>query len=222
MNVVSFVTGKGGAGKTTMAITLGTGLMLMGNSVLFIETDPQRSIATLWLLQQSGEVQELYSVAYSDGSDLEDLIALGRENGYEWCIIDGYPSHKAEDLAVYAQIIAQSNIVVVVLGNCMLDYHAAMPTIEIAKELESANRTGRVIRGLQTRVDPRLAKPGFIDDAAKELGIEIMNTVIGSRASFVRRSNVGETVFDEKTSASSYKDAIGFVNEIISLTEGVS
>ena len=72
--VFALVNQKGGVGKTTTAINLGTGLAAMGRKVLLVDLDPQGNASTGLGIERSRRAQGTYEVLLG-GVAIENAIA---------------------------------------------------------------------------------------------------------------------------------------------------
>ena len=78
MKVFSFINQKGGVGKTTSVVTLGSGFARHGYKTLLVDCDPQGHIATQLGLEKAPGLRRWYY----DEESLEQVMTAARENLY--------------------------------------------------------------------------------------------------------------------------------------------
>lgn len=76
MKVFAFINQKGGVGKTTSVVTLGSGLALRGYRTLIVDCDPQGHVATQLGLPKSPGLRRWYY----DEEPLEQVVVQVRDN----------------------------------------------------------------------------------------------------------------------------------------------
>ena len=89
--VISFISRKGGTGKTTNAINLATTLNHMGTRVLLIETDANYTLNTLRKMElfKSKEGKPSFDIQSSlDDKVAEELIALKTNKKLDFILVD--------------------------------------------------------------------------------------------------------------------------------------
>lgn len=92
MNIISFVTQKGGTGKSTLALSLAVKAEASGEKVCVLDLDPQGTSAA-WFETRSRETPPV--VGMDDIPDLDQALANLAKNGFTLTIIDtaGVDSH---------------------------------------------------------------------------------------------------------------------------------
>lgn len=89
--VISFISRKGGTGKTTNAINLATTLFEMGHRVLLIETDSNFTLNTLRKMEQfkDEESEKTFEILSSNDHEVADELAKIRETSKaQYIIVD--------------------------------------------------------------------------------------------------------------------------------------
>jgi len=81
MKVISVVSQKGGAGKTTSALAIGQGLIKDGRRVLYIDMDYQCSLTDM-LGGQDGSRMTIYDILTTDRPQLRDGLIATDYGGY--------------------------------------------------------------------------------------------------------------------------------------------
>lgn len=84
MKAITFVTQKGGSGKSTLCISLAIAAQEAGHSVCILEMDRQATISD-WAEHRTRESPE---VAQIDAAQLEGVIKQLRETAYDYVFID--------------------------------------------------------------------------------------------------------------------------------------
>ena len=84
MRMLSLLSRKGGAGKTTIGIHLAVTAQETGRRVLLIDTDPQKS-ATRWFEARPNETPELVATTTER---LPDVLKAARDDGVDLVVVD--------------------------------------------------------------------------------------------------------------------------------------
>lgn len=84
MKVITFVTQKGGSGKTTLAVNCAVAAGLKRKKVLIVDLDPQGS-AEGWYQDRDADSPKLVKI---DSWSLPDAIVSAKANGFDYVLID--------------------------------------------------------------------------------------------------------------------------------------
>ena len=89
--VISFISRKGGTGKTTNAINLATSLHHLGKKVILVETDTNYTLNTLRKMEQfksKAENGNFDIVGSQDHDVAEELVAMKQRRGTDVVVVD--------------------------------------------------------------------------------------------------------------------------------------
>jgi chromosome partitioning protein len=124
MHVVSVLSEKGGAGKTTIAVNLATAFHLSGTDTLLVDADPQAT-ARDWGAASEADTPPVAGV--DRGSIQEDVPRLAEK--FELVVIDGAP--RLERL--YVSAVDVSDLVLVPVRPSAADIWSAETIIEVCR-----------------------------------------------------------------------------------------
>lgn len=125
MQVWTFTTQKGGAGKTTLATNLAVAATLAGEKALLIDTDPQES-SVKWWQRRDAEAPSLIKLK---PSEVSEGIQLARQQGFTLVIIDTAGRESVED----NQAVLQATFCLVPCQPSIADIEAVYPTVDMLK-----------------------------------------------------------------------------------------
>ncbi|MCM2294682.1 ParA family protein [Allorhizobium sp. BGMRC 0089] len=217
MTIISFMTTKGGGGKTTSALLTATILAEQGARVCVFDADPNQPIVE-WA-ETANKPEKLTVIGDVTEENIQELIET-HEQTAQFVIIDLEGS--ANLTAAYA--MAVSDAILVPLQGSKLDAKEAIKTISFIKRQEKNQR-----RILPTRVFWARMPPAYITKAARELaaqfegaGIQFMNTRLIEREAFKGIVNFGQTLStltnaDVPGLDKARENAMTFVAELIDL-----
>lgn len=219
MPVISFATSKGGAGKTSSSIILGTTLC-EGADVVLVDADPA---ARLIRWSKRAPLPPRLSVLQSRGEKhIQDEIAEARARA-AFVIVDleGTASR------LNAFVVAESDLVVVPMGDEQQDADDAIETLAMLRQEGRALRRDIPAAVLFCRT--KAAVKSRLERAINEQirgGVTSYSVELKTRTAFSALHNVGGTLRDmDPTDVSGVSKAIenaqAFAAETIDLLEGV-
>lgn len=130
MKVLSFVTQKGGSGKSTLCISLAVAAQESGHSVCILEMDRQAT-ASEWLTARKSKYPE---VAQLDATVLEPALVNLRAAGFNYVFIDT----PGVDNPATTAAIRCSDLCIVPCRPTPADLRAFKPTLAAIQRLEKA------------------------------------------------------------------------------------
>jgi chromosome partitioning protein len=139
--IISFISRKGGTGKTTNAINLATTLHHMGKRVLLIETDANYTLNTLRKMEvfKAKEGKTTFDIRSSlDDKVAEELIALKADRKIDFILVDS--AGKTTDEGI-KKLCLVSDVVIVptsLTQNDLLVTYQTVTDIGPARELNPA------------------------------------------------------------------------------------
>ena len=125
MNVIVIASQKGGAGKSTLALHLGTAADIR---TVLLDMDPQQTLAKWWGKRPSDQP----ALAEATIGGLSSKLQLLQAEGYELCIVDTPPAITASITAV----IELADLVLIPVRPSPADLWAIGGTIDIARKAE--------------------------------------------------------------------------------------
>ena len=125
MKTVAILSGKGGAGKTTLAVHLGVAAERAGRTTAIIDLDPQASALT-W---KDNRENDTPAVVSAQASRLPQLLKTAADSGADIVFIDTAPHSESAGLTA----ARAAELVLIPCRPAILDLHAIGATVEIAR-----------------------------------------------------------------------------------------
>lgn len=178
MPVIVIASPKGGAGKSTTAVLLGTELAYAGANVTFLDCDPNGSL-TLWAERAS--LPERVTVLSSIGE--ADIIKTIRNHDQDGSVVvvdlEGVASR------LVSRAISQADLVITPMRATTLDATIGVRALSlIAEEEEALNRTIRhAVVFTMTRAIRSKQHTG-IDQSLKSQGVDVIEPSLMERVAF--------------------------------------
>ena len=130
MKVISFVSQKGGSGKTTLAVSCAVAAQSAGQKVVIFDMDPQAS-AEAWYQTREEETPNLVRVT---SQQLEEAVTRAEGAGFELIFIDT----AGRDEPTTAAAIRASDLCIIPCRPTPADMKATPATIATINRLEKA------------------------------------------------------------------------------------
>lgn len=125
MKKIAFMSQKGGSGKSTLAVHVAVAANEGGETVVIIDTDPQKS-ATKW---GESRTQDTPIVATVPGTELSRALGLAESEGMTFAIIDTAP-HATPDAT---RIAGTADLVLIPCRPSAFDLGAITSSVNIVK-----------------------------------------------------------------------------------------
>lgn len=180
MKKIAFLAQKGGSGKTTLAVHTAVAATEAGESVVVIDTDPQKS-ATVWGDARS---QEVPIVATAAASELGRVLEAADQERMTLAIVDTAP-HAAPDAT---RIVSAVDLVAIPVRPTAFDIAAAGSAVDIVKA--AGVRAVFVLSACPFR-SPEIAETRTV---LAEYGLPIAPVEIIDRRAFARAVATGRAV----------------------------
>ncbi len=180
MKKVAFLSQKGGSGKTTLAVHTAVAAAEAGESVVVIDTDPQKS-ATVWGAARS---QDTPIVATTAASDLGRVLEAAYQEHMTLAIVDTAP-HAAPDAT---RIVRAVDLVLIPVRPTAFDIAAVGSAVDLVKA--AGVRAAFILSACPFR-SPEIAETRTI---MAEYGFLIAPVEIVDRRAFARAVATGRAV----------------------------
>jgi len=202
MRVISIVSQKGGAGKTTLAINLAVTAVAQGARVTIFDLDPQATAAT-WGDRRQAEAPRIIS---AQAARLPQLLKQV-DAGTDWVFIDTPPA------------ISNTTLAAVKVAN-----HILVPCRAAIFDLDTLGATLELVRIVQREAIVVLNAAPHRGPDAKEArtviancGAAIAPVTLGHRAAFQHAATVGLGVIEYEPSgkaASEVRELFSWLHEL--------
>jgi len=182
MNIV-LCNGKGGTGKTTMAVLLATALAEAGKRVAVLDLDPQAT-ATNWLGERDGGKVERWKSG----------------TVYDVVLVDTAPR-----LDALAPALARCSVAVIVCSPSPADLWTSRDT---AAAIRDKLPTGARLRLLFNGVQAHTVLARELPDLAKRIGVEALTATISRRQCYQHAALLGWRALDHDAREELYAAAL--------------
>ena len=188
MPTISLLNQKGGVGKTTLALNLAASFALAGESVLFIDADPQGS-GLDWAAAREHK-PPFNVVAFPKNTLHRDIPSLAQP--YGWTFIDGPPL--ASDIARSA--ILASELVIVPIPPSPLDVWSAKKIVDLIGEAALMKPNLKSAFAINRKVASTAIGRDFRESLTGAYSLPIFETEVSMRTVFAVSANHGLSVIE--------------------------
>ncbi|MBE9604885.1 AAA family ATPase [Acetobacteraceae bacterium H6797] len=201
--VIAVAQRKGGAGKSTVAVTLATALAALGENVTLLDTDPQKTLARWHALRQGAAAAN--SLAFEEPSGWrvpQTVEKLRKRPGF---VVIDTPPHADTDSRLG---IRAADLVLLPLQPSPADLWAMEATLELTAE-------ERKPVALLFNRQPSSGK--LRDEIAAEIskrGLPLLPTPLGNRTAYASAFALGLGVVEHAPRGSAAEEARAFAHAI--------
>jgi chromosome partitioning protein len=190
MQVIVFASSKGGVGKTTAALTLGSVLTHHGATTTMIDADPNAPLA-LWSKRFPESVPAGLKVLTAFRTDVADSI----DSASDPFVIVDLEGSRNEEVSV---AIGRADLVLIPMKGNQLDADEAVNVIKVIRKQETIFRRTIPFRVFLSQTSPVIMDRGMRDICAqmRENGIPMLSTAIVERSAFKAPFRLGGTIYE--------------------------
>jgi len=187
--VISFISRKGGTGKTTNAINLATSLNEMKKKVLLVETDTNytlNSLRKIELFKLKKKKDTYFEIIGSqDGRVAAEIAGLKKANNYDYIIVDS--AGKTTDKGI-RELCLESDMVLVTTSLTQNDLLVAFQTIKDLKPAMELNKQLKLCI-LPNRIHS-LTRMSTVKAQLAQLETEVIDTYVPQRKNYTLASSI--------------------------------
>lgn len=195
MPVISFVSSKGGVGKTTSAVVLAGEFAAAGRKVVLIDADPNRPLEAWARLKSTPDTVRL--MIDDSAETIIDTIEEARANT-DFVIVD--LEGTATDRIGFA--IARSDLVLIPLQSSVLDASEAAKSVKLVHQMRKVANRDIPYRVFFTRVPPAIRERTArdIDRQFSDAAIPVLPATLVDRAAYRALFSLGGILHDLEAS----------------------
>lgn len=204
--VISFISRKGGTGKTTNAINLATMLHSIGHKVLLIETDTNYTLSTIRkmeLFKTGAKEDQLFQILASVDEKISDELESLIKKKYDYILLD--TAGKTTDNSI-KKICVASDLVIVPTSLSQNDLLVTFQTVEDLKPACELNKKLKIVV-LPNRING-LTKTKSITNTLSELDAIVLQNYVPAKNIFAQAS----TIIPEKEYLPIAKEIVTLLN----------
>jgi chromosome partitioning protein len=185
--IISFISRKGGTGKTTNAINLATSLHASGKKVMLVETDTNYTLNTLRKMEAAKEngVVVFDIVGSQDGKVADELQAVRSNQSYDYIIVDS--AGKTTDEGI-KKLCLVSNAVVVPTSLTQNDLLVTYQTVTDLLPAKNINRALRILV-LPNRIHS-FTRLKTIEETLSKISAEVLKVMVPQKNAYVNFSTI--------------------------------
>ncbi len=186
--IISFISRKGGIGKTTSAINLATMMYSLGHKLTVVETDTNYTLSTLRsmeLYQTNAKDASIFKILGSTpASIMADLDTL-KQQSLDFILVDSAGKTTDEEIK---RLAVASHAIIVPTSLTQNDTLVTYQTIQDLKPALELN-TDLKILVLPNRIHTS-TRPATIQNALKELDAHILGQMVPQKNAFANYSTI--------------------------------
>jgi chromosome partitioning protein len=203
--VVSIAQQKGGAGKTTLVVQIGTRWLMERRRVAMLDVDPQGSLFTWFNLRRrrQGDRPDGLMVQGLSGWRLGTELRRLRDE-FDLVLVDSPPHAESDAKAA----IRAADLVLLPCQPNALDVWATRPTLELAK----TERTGALL--VLNRVPPRSRAADQIRSEIEAQGWPLAQASLGNRQAFAASIGEGRGVAEAAPASIAGQEVAALADEV--------
>lgn len=186
--IISFISRKGGTGKTTNAINLATMLHSLGHKVLMVETDTNYTLNTIRkmeIFKSGANENQLFKIIPSEDALVLDNLPAYKSGGYDYIIID--TAGKTTDSSI-KKICVNSDLVVIPTSLSQNDLLVTFQTVEDLKHAKDLNHNLKIAI-LPNRINANM-KNKTVTNLLQQLDASILANYVPSKNMFSQCSTI--------------------------------
>lgn len=187
MKIISFISRKGGTGKTTNAINLATSLHASGKKVMLVETDTNYTLNTLRKMEAAREsgTSSFDIVGSQDNNVADELQAIKEKAQYDYIIVDS--AGKTTDEGI-KKLCLVSNAVIVPTSLTQNDLLVTYQTVTDLMPAKSIN-TGLKILVLPNRIHS-FTRLKTVQETLSKVSAKVLEVMVPQKNAYVNFSTM--------------------------------
>jgi len=202
MKTLAILSGKGGAGKTTLAVHLAVAAEQAGHSTAVIDLDPQAS-AFSWKSTRTGDAHTPVVIS-AHATRLSEILETAQAKGVDLSIIDTAPHAEAPALAA----ARAASLVLIPCRPAIFDLRSIKMTIDITR---LADVPAMVVLNA---VPSRGKRTAEARRAIATYNIPCAPCELGHRVAFVNSVTSGSTAQESDPSGKASSEVLSLYNHI--------